>query len=1083
MTLYALTPTEQIRLARHLRLHRDPAHLPQHSAHFPRTPNLCTPLDTKHVQRLFWSIVVKDVHRNWQQLNPSLLKEGDSDVLPPQWRPRRTQEYFSAVGGARDVATLKKAETNAPPPHFDHAEALWLEFLLRLTLLTRRGAAQMATPVCATQGCPAGAVRGYLSGLERWLNDFPDAIKWETITSGHTSFESLRLASLHRMAIKSHALTMWHNSHTVLFRWLLYENGVALSGHTISHDNESGSRSSDSGTNVRESPDNPREHEQQSQKQVEDDARVLEELEDAVEARFVRCFWRTDQLAEQGAKFRTMRGCLCVGPVLIRACILLSLEILSRPKDAQPAWRSAKVQQTRPAAHASSLSLESGPKYLSPQSRTSNQKGPLDADTPPSRSWSRPLMGLPGWGYYASLFPDPADQHLVFSFDKVREACFRLVAALESYDTDLCVIDMAAQMRRRVSEFFSTDPLTSSAATVPETEQKPGSSGETWDRSTDTFPTKPYRAHRGIARSAHSEHETKPRVPVPPTAPAPAPALTPMYASSRPRPSSLALAMPSPRDKWTYKTAPSRPSPPSPSSPLDQTAGVKSSTPLTSPFGPLATSRHPSLPPPSSSTSAGYLTSAPPPSFSSSSGTTVMSPNTAGEPALGTGASPGTVSIFGRNAGPGTGSGSGPGVEPGSKPTPGSHLALGASVNTPPILRNERASISAPVHASLHLHYSTNLVGLPTHSAPLYGPSTLSSSSSALSQPSQECPQPAYPMHQPEIQSANGFTSYQGSHPETYSGTQPGIQPGIQAGAQPGTQLGAHPGYPPGTRVGTHPENRSGMLPETHPEQPESLAPPRTARLGIQQAFPSLHACHPAQVQPLHRGTENAQEFCTSSPTPTANPFAPSFPPQLPSPYLAHSPSRPASAGQTHTLPPLSQSFPPLQSQMPSHFPPHPSIPLPSLLPAQEGMTNLPLPVQRVPRQEPPAESLHYDPMSMLKPAELRLSLVENITLESMDWFDGLIPSPGASARAALRVCSSTPGEGSGGLQTGETSGSAVGGMDLPQSSLHNDSVSSFDSLAPSHLKLSPTLTALAPVAGTDARHWVDAAWNGDQLV
>lgn len=176
----------QVRIARLLQLHRDPDHLAVGRVPIDTFSVPGAQLDSKLVQRIFWSIVVKDVHRHWQQLLPPLLKENDTDVAPPQWRARRTQDYFTLVSGARDMGSLKEAETTAPPPRFDHTEALWLEFLLRLTLLTRRGATQMATTKATHTGCLPTAVKGYISGIERWLSTLPKALRWESITAGHT---------------------------------------------------------------------------------------------------------------------------------------------------------------------------------------------------------------------------------------------------------------------------------------------------------------------------------------------------------------------------------------------------------------------------------------------------------------------------------------------------------------------------------------------------------------------------------------------------------------------------------------------------------------------------------------------------------------------------------------------------------------------------------------------------------------------------------------------------------------------------------------------------------------------------------
>lgn len=190
-----------------------------------------------------------------------------------------------------------------------------------------------------------------------------------------------------------------------MFRWLLYENGVAL---PPSEDSET----------------------------VWDRKRLeLFQLEDTVEMQFVRCFWRTVHLAEQGARYRTMRGVLCVPPILIQSCVLLALEILSQPSSV-PTWRLApRPHPPRPGSAHSDQSSDSGL-----------------ARTTPS---PRPLQGLPGWEYYASLCKDPHDQDLAFTPDTIQSACFRLVQALESYDTDLRIIEIAAKLRTRVEQFFA----------------------------------------------------------------------------------------------------------------------------------------------------------------------------------------------------------------------------------------------------------------------------------------------------------------------------------------------------------------------------------------------------------------------------------------------------------------------------------------------------------------------------------------------------------------------------------------------------------------------------------------------------
>lgn len=248
-------------------------------------------------------------------------------------------------------------------------------------------------------------------------------------------------------------------------------------------------------------------------------------------------------------------------------------------------------------------------------------------------------------------------------------------------------------------------------------------------------------------------------------------------------------------------------------------------------------------------------------------------------------------------------------------------------------------------------------------------------------------------------------------------------------------------------------------------------------------------------------------------------------------PYVpAQQPARGGSSGSVHPpLPPLSQAFPPVPPQPAVHglLAPQPSVPQQLVSEVVAPMTGgfqherydgMGMePVQSPIMVAPAAEQFEGD-----KPW---LSLVENITLESIDWFDSLLYPP--DDRTADPTGCSTPhsshyaghdyvpsgehqqsnapspqqqqprGSGSVNMMRAPSTTTAAPHPSLPQymsvSSLVSPSPSKPQPQPQSHtqlhnfsdrLPLSPSqLAMLAPVAGADANHWVEAAWNGDSLI
>lgn len=126
------------------------------------------------------------------------------------------------------------------------------------------------------------------------------------------------------------------------------------------------------------------------------------------------------------------------------------------------------------------------------------------------------------------------------------------------------------------------------------------------------------------------------------------------------------------------------------------------------------------------------------------------------------------------------------------------------------------------------------------------------------------------------------------------------------------------------------------------------------------------------------------------------------------------------------------------------------------------------------------------------------LSLVENIHLEKADWFDSLLSA--AHTHATPHADSYSPPNsqslsqslsqrsGAGAAPRSSPRDMGGGGGAHTHSALSAMTVSSLITPSPPAqgpaVLFSPAqLAALAPVAGADATHWVDAAWNGTQLL